>query len=76
MAEEYDYDLLILNGIVVTATETGELDIAVQGEKIAKLVPRGALSGASARRTIDAQGGYVMVSFEIDAKGKRPADFS
>jgi dihydropyrimidinase len=57
-----DYDLLILNGIVVTDTETGEKDIAIKNEKIVKVVPRGSLSEATAVRTIDAKGGYVMVS--------------
>jgi dihydropyrimidinase len=60
MAEEYD--LLVLNGIVVTDTEIGGFDISVKDEKIAGIVPRGGLSGASSKRTIDAQGGYVMVS--------------
>jgi dihydropyrimidinase len=60
MAEEYD--LLVLNGVVVTDTDIGEFDIAVKDEKIAKVIPRGGLSGTSTKRTIDAQGGYVMVS--------------
>ncbi|KAE8443169.1 hypothetical protein EG329_002267 [Mollisiaceae sp. DMI_Dod_QoI] len=58
MAEEFD--LLIVNGLVITDTETRELDIAVKDEKIAKLVPRGKLSNASAKQRIDAEGGYVM----------------
>jgi len=57
------YDLLVVNGVVVTDTETGEFDIAVKHEKIAKVVPRGGLSGVSVKRTIDAQGGYVMASY-------------
>jgi dihydropyrimidinase len=57
-----EYDLLVLNGLVVTDQETGELDIAVKDGKIAKVVPRGSLKGL-ARKTIDAQGGMVMVSF-------------
>ena len=58
------YDLLVVDGIVVTDTEIGEFDIAVKNEKIAKVVPRGALAGFSANRTIDAQGGYVMASVD------------
>jgi dihydropyrimidinase len=38
------------------------LDIAVKDGKIAKLVPSGALDGVKAKKTIDAQGGMVMVS--------------
>lgn len=55
------YDLLILNGIVVTDTEIGEMDIAIKDEKIAEVVPKGMLSEVRARRTIDAKRGYVMV---------------
>jgi len=61
-----DYDLLVLNGIVITDKATGEFDIAVIGEKIVKVVSRGELSGASARRTIDANGGFVMASYEVN----------
>jgi hypothetical protein len=62
MAEEYD--LLVLNGVVVTDAVIGEFDIAIKDEKIAEVVPRGGLSGISSKRTIDAQGGYVMVSWK------------
>lgn len=55
------YDLLVINGIVVTDSETGEYDIAVKDEKIAQIGPRGSFSNLSAKRTIDAEGGYVMV---------------
>lgn len=56
-----DYDLVIINGVVVTDLEIGEYDIAVKDEKIALLAARGSLSGVAAKKTIDAQGGYVMV---------------
>lgn len=56
------YDLLIINGVVVTDSSIEELDIAVKDEKIAVLASRGSLSGVAAKKTIDAQGGYVMVS--------------
>ena len=56
-----EYDVIILNGVVVTDTDVGELDIAIKDEKIAKIVGRGGLQGAKATRTIDAEGGYVMV---------------
>ncbi|KAF2491390.1 D-hydantoinase [Lophium mytilinum] len=55
-----EYDLLILNGLVVTDRETGEYDIAVKNERIEQVVPRGSFKNATAKRTIDAEGGYVM----------------
>ena len=56
-----EYDLLVLNGVIVTDQETGEFDIAVKDGKIAKVVPRGSLNGAKATKTIDAEGGMIMV---------------
>lgn len=56
-----EYDLIILNGVVVTDTEIGEYDIAVKDEKIVKVVARGSLKDVKAAKTIDAKGGYVMV---------------
>jgi len=56
-----EYDLLVLNGVVVTDQETGNFDIAVKDGKIAKVVPRGSLNGAKATKTIDAEDGMVMV---------------
>lgn len=56
-----EYDLIVLNGVVVTDQETGELDIGIKDGKVAKLAPRGSLSGTG-KKTIDAQGGTVMVS--------------
>ena len=56
-----EFDLIIVNGVVVTDTEVGEYDIAVKDEKIAKLIKRGQLGDVKATRTIDAEGGYVMV---------------
>jgi len=56
-----EYDLLVLNGLVVTDNSTGEFDIAVKDGKIVNVAPRGSLSGDSATKTIDAEGGMVMV---------------
>lgn len=56
------YDLVILNGLVVTDQEIGEFDIAVHDGKIANVVPRGTLGDVKAKKTIDAEGGMVMVS--------------
>ena len=56
-----EYDLLVLNGLVVTHDNTVELDIAVKDGKIAKLSPRGVLNGGMAKKVIDAEGGMMMV---------------
>jgi dihydropyrimidinase len=55
------YDLVIYNGVVVTDTEIKECDIAIKDEQIAKVVRKGGLKDAQATKTIDADGGYVMV---------------
>lgn len=55
------YDLLVLNGLVVTGEETGNFDIAVVDGKISKVAPRGTLSRDNARKVVDAEGGLVMV---------------
>ncbi len=55
------YDLLIVNGLVVTASDIGHYDIAIKDEKIALLAPTGSLTELNAKHVIDAEGGYVMV---------------
>ena len=54
------YDLLVINGLVVTASDVGRYDIAIKDEKIALLAPSGSLTELAAKRVIDAEGGYVM----------------
>jgi dihydropyrimidinase len=56
------YDLVITNGICVTASDIAPQDIAVKNGKVALLATSGSLKGQGARE-IDAEGGYVMVSF-------------
>ena len=56
-----EYDLLIVNGVVVTDTDIGEYDVAIKDEKIEKVATRGSLQDAKATKIIDAEGGYVMV---------------
>jgi dihydropyrimidinase len=56
------FDLLVINGIVVTASDTANYDIAIKNGKIALLAPVGILDQSSAKRVIDAEGGYVTVS--------------
>ena len=60
------FDLLILNGLVVTACDVGHYDIAIKDEKIALLAPQGSLAETQAKRVIDAEGGYVMVRLRSD----------
>ena len=59
--EGFEYDLVVTNGICITATDIASYDVAVKGEKIALLAPSGSLASAKARKIIDAEGGYVTV---------------
>lgn len=54
------YDLVITNGVVVTADEIRKVDIAINGETITAIEERGAFSNAKVARVIDARGGWVM----------------
>lgn len=58
------FDLLVINGIVVTGSDTATYDIAIKDGKIALLAPPGVLGQSSAKRVIDAEGGYVTVRSE------------
>ncbi|KAH7308440.1 D-hydantoinase [Stachybotrys elegans] len=55
-----EYDLVITNGVCVTASDVAAWDIAIKDEKIVLQAPSGSLAEAKAKRIIDAQGGYVM----------------
>lgn len=55
------YDLLVINGLVVTASDVAPYDIAIKDERIALLAPKGSLAEIAAKRVIDAEGGYIMV---------------
>ena len=55
------FDLLVVNGLVVTASDTANYDIAVKNGKIVLLAPPGFFAKDKASRVIDANGGYVMV---------------
>ncbi|KAK5086736.1 hypothetical protein LTR05_003904 [Lithohypha guttulata] len=52
-----DLDLLITNGIVVTASDEAKLDIGIKNGKIAILAPQGLLN--TAKKVINAKGGYI-----------------
>ena len=58
-----EYDLVITNGICVTASDIGAWDLAIKDEKIVLQAPSGSLSQAAAKRIIDARGGYITVSY-------------
>lgn len=60
-----EYDLLIVNGLVVTASDIAKYDIAIKDEKIALLAPHGSLSNEIASKVIDAKDGYVMVCQDL-----------
>ena len=60
------YDLVITNGICVTASDVAPLDIAIHGEKIALLAPSGSLE-KQGTRVIDAEGGFIMVSWNLQS---------
>jgi dihydropyrimidinase len=62
------FDLLVVNGLVVTASDTAGYDIAIKNGKIVLLAPRGVLSKDKASRVIDAEGGYVMVGTQLCQK--------
>lgn len=55
-----EYDLVITNGVCVTASDVAAFDIGICGEKITMLAPSGSLASATTKKLIDAEGGYVM----------------
>lgn len=60
-----EYDLVITNGVCVTASDVGAWDLAIKDEKIVLQAPSGSLSNARAKRIIDAEGGHVMVGASV-----------
>jgi N-acyl-D-aspartate/D-glutamate deacylase len=54
------YDLLIINGIVVTAEHVQKADIAIKGEIVVAIGDHGTFDRQAAKRLIDAEGGWVM----------------
>ncbi len=58
------FDLVITNGVCVTASDVSPYDVAIKDEKVVLLAPSGSLANAPATRVIDAEGGYVTVSLE------------
>jgi dihydropyrimidinase len=62
-----EYDLLIINGIVVTDTDVSENAVAIRDGRIAELIPTGEARRVKAERTIDARGAYVTVCMAHEA---------
>jgi dihydropyrimidinase len=57
-AHTMEFDTLIKNALVVTASDTYPSDVGIKGEKIATLAAN--LPRESARQVVDAQGHYLM----------------
>lgn len=55
------FDLVVTNGICVTASDVSPCDVGIRDGKIALLAPSGSLADTNAARVIDAQGGFVTV---------------
>ncbi|KFA65783.1 hypothetical protein S40285_06126 [Stachybotrys chlorohalonatus IBT 40285] len=60
LVSDTEYDLVITNGVCVTASDIGAWDLAIKDEKIVLQAPSGSLQHVRAKRVIDAEGGYVM----------------
>src|SRR2546430_15367865 len=59
------YDIVIANGRIVDGTGNAWFygDVAISGDRIARIAPAGALSDAPARQKIDARGLVVSPGF-------------
>jgi dihydroorotase/N-acyl-D-amino-acid deacylase len=70
------YDLLVVNGRLVDGTGNAWIyaDVAIRGNRIARITPRGGLNGAAADETIDATGMVVAPGF-IDIQSHSRAQF-
>ncbi|KAJ7483440.1 putative aminohydrolase [Mycena latifolia] len=54
------FDLVVLNGVVVTASDTGSFDIGIKDGKVHTLAPSFSQEEIGDAQVIDAQGGMVM----------------
>ena len=70
------YDLLVVNGRLVDGTGNAWIyaDVAIRGDRIARITPRGGLVGAAGDETIDATGMVVAPGF-IDIQSHSRAQF-
>jgi allantoinase len=60
------YDLIVLNGTVVTSDSRAPADLAIADEKIVAIAAPGALAGVQAERSLDARGLTILPGL-IDA---------
>jgi dihydroorotase/N-acyl-D-amino-acid deacylase len=69
-AQEPPFDLIIANGRIVDGTGNAWFygDLAIRGDHIARIVPRGMLEAVGARERLDAKGLVVAPGF-IDIQG-------
>ena len=56
------YDVVITNGVCVTAADIASYDIAIKDEKVVLLAPTGSLAQAKSGKIIDAEGGRYKAS--------------
>ncbi|KAF2767315.1 D-hydantoinase [Teratosphaeria nubilosa] len=54
-----DYDLVVINGVVVTDQEVGKADLAVKGGKIVGVGEPESFNQSKVTRIIDAEGAYI-----------------
>src|SRR3990172_4453048 len=75
--ETTPYDLIIQGGRVVDGTGAAWFhgDVAIRGDRIARVTPRGVLANAPARERIDAAGMIVAPGF-IDIQGQSDVEFT
>lgn len=75
--ETTPYDLIIQGGRVVDGTGAAWFhgDVAIRGDRIARVAPRGVLANAPARERIDAAGMIVAPGF-IDIQGQSDVEFT
>ncbi|KAJ7653054.1 putative aminohydrolase [Mycena polygramma] len=60
MAPKFKFDLVILNGVVVTASDTSSLDIGIKDGKIHTLAASFTTEEIGDAHVVDAEGGMVM----------------
>ncbi|KAK0713218.1 D-hydantoinase [Lasiosphaeria miniovina] len=58
-AASHEFDLVITNGVCVTAGDVAPYDIGIKDGRIHLLAPSGSLNRANSARIIDAEGAYV-----------------